>query len=270
MHQGTTSTGTPVWTYGESSSGIPAGGSARELWPTTNPARLHYSQKHKGVRTSRPYSSHPNRHYLGGLYGSPFVKYSELEKKFHDVSMDDSTTSDNWEVTTSMNLIAQGAQRSQRIGRKIMITSIHAHGRFYLNAQGDVTSVAGGHHCKIYLLLDTQCNGANPTTAQVFTTTNDINSFLNLHNGERFKILWKHQDTVQPTAGGSAATGADYNGEAKIWEMHQQVNIPIYYDSTTGAITEIKSNNLFWAYCRSASTGTVSFIWTTRIRFIDL
>ena len=90
----------------------------RGLPHTSNPARLHYSQKHKGIRTSRSYREHPHRHNLIGLLSSPFVRKSDLELKWHDVNSGD-VLSTTWTASTSLVLIGQGTGEALRIGSKL-------------------------------------------------------------------------------------------------------------------------------------------------------
>lgn len=219
-------------------------------------------------------SGYFGRFNRGGAYSrlraNPFVRRADVEKKFHDVTIADATTGTTWEESTSQNLIAQGTTEVQRIGRKVVVKDIHMRGEVLLSALQDSAAIGEAVHWRLLLVLDKQANGANAAVGDVIETTTNINSFNNLANKDRFKILWQTRDTLNSTgASGTGVTG-DHAGDVKIIEYHKKVNIPIEFDSTTGAITEIKSNNLFWMFCRSQAGGTVTLNMVTRLRFTDL
>ena len=67
-------------------------------------------------------------------------------------------------------------------------------------------------------------------------------ALINLDNSKRFRILKKCIFTFQSGAGVSGA----YNEVTLPFEYYRKLNIPIDYSSTTGAIAEVKSNNIFW------------------------
>lgn len=200
------------------------------------------------------------------------VRMAQVERKFLDTLISAQATSNAWQVTNSQNLIAQGTTQSTRVGRKVTIRNIHCSGQVELTDTVDVEASPGPVKVKICLMQDTQANGANPTasgTAGVYSDT-DINSFHNLANAGRFRTLYVWEDVLNVSGGAGAGTsGNDWAGETKPLAYHKDVNIPIEFNSTTGAITEILSNNLFWAFCASNSAGC-TFTVRTRIRFTDL
>lgn len=188
------------------------------------------------------------------------------EQKFLDTTL--SFTVDNTaEVPATggqVNLIPQGVTESQRIGRKAFVKSIQLRARMILDPAAAADSAVNVY---MYLLLDKQANGGPATVANVFTNTDLSNGLLNLNNSGRFIILkkWIYDFNI-----GAGVTTA-YNNVVKHIEFYKKCNIPIEFDSTTGAITEIRSNNVFLI---AGSTGvgqddtvTVSGQW--RIRFTD-
>jgi len=89
---------------------------------------------------------------------------------------------------------------------------------------------------------------------------------LNLNNSGRFRILKKMTFLFNPPAGVSAA----YNTMIKPVEFYKRCNIDVDWSSTTGAITEIRSNNIF-VIAGSAGTAaddTISFAGNCRLRFL--
>lgn len=168
---------------------------------------------------------------------------------------------------------------SERTGRKVTIRAINVNGHIQPLQSSSVTTatfltsgVIRSVLCRVMLILDTQCNGALPSVANVLQTT-DVLGFLNLENSGRFVILWNKVITVGHTA---AAAGWDgsvlkkvVGGDGMGISYNKKCCIPIEYDNTasTGAVGTIKSNNLFWLFIANGIEATYSL--KTRIRFTD-
>lgn len=166
-------------------------------------------------------------------------------------------------ATGQLNLIPQNVTESGRIGRKCTIKTIHMKGNINLDpgASVDVASTA-----YLYVVLDRQANGAAAAITDVMTSANLSTAFRNLSNMGRFKVLKVMRWTLNPTAGVSTA----YNWVARSYEFYLKVNIPLEFSGTTGAITEIRSNNVFLlAGTDSLSDDIISLNGATRIRFSD-
>lgn len=234
-------------------------------------ARSRVAQASRGYQRTGGYYGRFN---LGGAYSrlrrNPFVRRSDVEKKFIDTTIADATTGTTWEASTSQNLVAQGTTESTRVGRKIVIKNIMCHGRWTLSPTDDGTAIRGPCYIRCLLVLDKQANGAIPATSQVVETDTSVDTFNNLANKDRFKILYSKKIMLNPPSSGGTAIAMDVGGDGDQFEFYKKCNIPIEFDSTAGAITEIRSNNLFWMYVRSDASGTVTFNVTTRLRFTDL
>lgn len=204
----------------------------------------------------------------GGSYG----RYGRLaalrglvpEKKFFDTALSfnfDSTG--EVPATGQLALIPQGDTESTRDGRKAMIESIQIRGELIFTP-GAAASAAAADVTHLYLVLDTQCNGAAAQATDVFTGNNFATAMLNLNNSGRFRIL-KHW--VHTWAPGAGVTGA-YINCAKQLEYYKKCKIDMDWSSTTGALTEIRSNNIFLLAGSGLGTDdTVSFTGTCRLRF---
>jgi len=216
------------------------------------------------------------RYNLGGAYSrlrrNPFVRRSEVEKKFLDTLQSAVAITNSWQVSNSQNLIVQDTTQSGRIGRKVVIKNIHCQGQVVLSPDDDITTPSN-QKVRVMLMLDTQCNGANPTASGIsgVMLDTDVNSFHSLANKDRFKTLYECEEVLVAQAGaGTGVAGVnDFGGDIKKLEFHKKVNIPIEFDAAAGAITEIRSNNLFWIFC-GAATGVSTFTVRTRIRFTDM
>jgi len=186
--------------------------------------------------------------------------------KFHDVG--NSFTFDNTAIVPAsgqLALIAQGDTESTRDGRKAVIKSVQIRGTMsFIPGAGATASVV----TYLYLILDTQTNGAAAAVTDVFTSTSMSTNMLQLNNSGRFRILKKWVHTFNATAGVTTA----YNPVNKSLEFYKKCNIPMDWNSTAGAITEIRSNNLFLMAGSDTFNGnsdnTVTFTGTTRLRFV--
>ncbi len=182
----------------------------------------------------------------GGSYG----RYgSGMELKFLDKDSDSTTISASGEVTTSLNIIAQGTTESERIGRNIFIRKIQLNILMDLAAAADQADIPNGDILRIMLFVDTQTNGANAAVLDLLETAT-FNSYRNLANSHRFVVLmdqcWPMNRIVAGTDGASTVSTPLIT--KNLIKKFFSVNIPIEFDSTAGAITEMRSNNVAMLY----------------------
>jgi len=183
------------------------------------------------------------------------------EKKFFDTAIAfnfDSTG--EVPATGQLTLIPQGDTESTRDGRQAVIKSVQIRG---VVSYAPAASAAGATIGYLYLVLDTQCNGAAAAITDVFTSNVMATNLLNLNNSGRFRILKKWVCPQTSQAGVSAA----YGGNQKQIEFYKKCNIPVDWSAATGAITEIRSNNLF-LMAGSTSDDLQGFQGSCRLRFM--
>lgn len=202
----------------------------------------------------------------GGFYGR--FPPSGNEVKFFDTQVS-FTVDTTGEVPTSgqLCLVPQGVTESTRVGRKMVIKSLTMHGQMF-TTYGVAASANSTGTTSVYLVLDKQANGAAAAITDIFTSNVVPTSVRNMAYSERFVILKKWEHAWYPSAGVSAA----FADTSRVIKFYKKLEIPVEFSSTTGAITEIKSNNLF--LCGGASGNgaiddTVTFAATCRIRFSD-
>jgi len=197
----------------------------------------------------------------GGNYGRYAGRGAEL--KFFDT-----TTSFNIDqtgevpATGQLNLIPQGVTESTRVGRKCVLKSIQAKWDLaYSPAAAAIAATVG----VIYVILDKQANGAAAAATDVFTGTNLTQAMHNLSNSQRFVVLKKMPFVFNAQAGVSTA----YNSTVKHVEFYKKCNIPLEFSSTTGAITEIRSNNVFLLAGAYNTDDLIGVSGVVRVRFSD-
>ncbi len=200
----------------------------------------------------------------GGFFGR-FAQKGEL--KFHDLDIDDATVASGATIVQdSCNKIAQGVTEITRVGRKCTIRSINWRFQVSTNAQSNTASPAT-EVVRVILYLDKQANGATAASGDI-VETDDFQTFNNLANKSRFRTLMDRTYPLQLMAASGADATAEWAGENLTDTFFKRVNIPIEFDSTTGAITEIKSNNI--GVLILGKQGLATFSSKMRLRFSDV
>ena len=165
---------------------------------------------------------------------------------------------------SGLQVIVAGNGENNRIGRKVTVKSIQFRGTFLAVPSTSANFSAVIH---LYLIQDTQTNGALAGFTDVFTGAQANTAMYNLDNSKRFRILKKWVCDFNATAGATTA----YNNQSKHIEFYKRCNIPINYSSTTGAISEVASNGLFLAagVTPNGADDDITLEGTVRIRFVD-
>jgi len=149
-------------------------------------------------------------------------------------------------IFPSLNLIAQGTNENERIGRKVHIRSIMW--RWLCTLDNDVLPGNTSVFPRLMVILDKQCNGA-PSVASGNNgpmESANFQSFNNLENSHRYKILYDRFLSFSATSGsGTGAAGTQFGDAVRHGSFYHKCNIPIEFSSTAGVIGEIRSNNIF-------------------------
>lgn len=237
-----------------------------------------FSSATVSLAAARPYSAPrkrvykrpfvPGRSRVGGFYG----RYSgvKAELKFHDIVVDDAQIATGGVIQNAgtINIIPQGVTEIQRIGRKCTIKSIwwkYSLDIPEIDAQGDP---GNGDQVRLILYQDKQCNGATATAGGILETAGGVRSFRNLANQGRFVILMDKLHTLSyQTLASDGAGLVSSSNLRRNWSFYKRCAIPIEFDSTTGALTEIRSNNLG---VLAVSAGGIARLQSEfRLRFSD-
>ncbi len=195
------------------------------------------------------------------------------ELKFFDTQKAATTVAQTGTVLDdSLNHIAQGVTENERVGRKCTVRSIHLHGTYQNSNVTSVNDTKNG--VRIIVYLDKQANGATVAVSDILediTATNGYNSFRNLANSGRFRILFDkrfpiHYPAVAQTAAGTFSTYLSMRN----WSFHKTgLSIPLEFNGATGAIGEIRSNNIGIVGISVDSDGLPLVNYTCRLRYSD-
>ncbi len=160
-------------------------------------------------------------------------------------------------------IIASGTGESERIGRKITLHSVAVNG--FLTLGPTVVDVANTSTVvSMRIIQDSQTNGAKFVGTDL-QETDTYTSFNNLVNSGRFRTLHKQTFELVSKAG---ATAIVWGEDVRDVSAHVPLNIPIEYSSTTGAVTEVRSNNIYIVF-QSSSGNLATFTGFCRVRFTD-
>lgn len=213
------------------------------------PARRMYKKPRKGyMRTS-------------GNYG----RYSPMgqELKFLDTSFNQTTVATAGNIVlSSVNLVPQGVTESTRIGRKCTLRALSL--RYVIQIKPTTNTNNTDDGLRLIIYLDKQCNGTSAAVTDILRTA-DYLSYNNLANKDRFRILKDSFVDIHSTAGGGSTASFGEVGITK--QVHLKCNIPIEFSGVTGAITEIRSNNI--GVLIISDSADVSCEGLVRIRYSD-
>lgn len=227
---------------------------------------LAVARPYKKPYTKRRKTFIPGVDRTGGYYGRYSGRDGEL--KFHDVTLDDAVIATAANIGTgTINVIPQGVGEEARVGRKCTIKSIMW--RYKLTLPKIVEGgAAEGDSVRMILYVDKQCNGAAASPTDIVTPASNIHGFRDLVNGGRFKILMDKMFTINPTNGASESAGTfSSSGVLREGQFYKTCNIPLEFDGVTGAVSEIRSNNInVWLISSGNKIGLESRF---RLRFSD-
>ncbi len=217
--------------------------------------------KYYGMKKRRFYKPRPKyRRHVSDL------KPGEL--KFHDLATVDTVVSatGSTDDIPSCNLIAQGVTEVTRVGRKCTIRKILW--KFDLKIPTTATANETSEVVQVMLYLDKQANGAAAAVLDILETAAN-NEFRNLSNSGRFVILMNRTYALNcPAGSGRGSTDTLSYGEQVVHdEFYKDCNIPLEFSATTGAITELRSNNI--GILTISKDGTANLNGKMRLRFSD-
>lgn len=202
-----------------------------------------------------------------GAYGMGAGKYGQRpELKFLDKSTIQTIPAAGLIHELSINLIPQGVTESQRVGRKCTIKSVHA--RIQIEIPSATDPIDASDTLRVIIYLDKQANGATAAVADILEVI-DYTSYFNLENSSRFLILHNKFIPINATAAaiGVGALGFTSNRGQLFYQWSKRCNIPIEFSGVTGAIGEVRSNNI--GILAISEGGEVRLETRTRVRFSD-
>ncbi len=179
-----------------------------------------------------------------------------VEVKFKDITFDN-TGIETGGAASNLLLIAQGDGESERNGRKILVTDVHW--RWQLSLPDNDPAQLAEDVVRLMLVIDKQCNGAGLSTTALLTEEN-YQAFTNLHNQDRFDILF---DETVPLKFGNAGTVVTGKLDG---EFAETLRLPVLYKASTPAVADQTSINL--VALALSQNGVADIASRIRVRFL--
>lgn len=163
-------------------------------------------------------------------------------------------------VDESLNLIKQGTQPSQRIGRKVVVKRLQMRG--HVRLQSVVAGITPNRPLRFRLIVycDKQCNGAAGSAEQILQSRNNsadasvdkdvtLDNYRNMEYIDRYRIIYDKTHTLNPLTLSTADVSGlriDSSGVYKTFNFGKNMNLEIIWGTVaaSGTIDQIQSNNL--------------------------
>lgn len=188
------------------------------------------------------------------------------ELKAFDTAISSTLDTTTEVINTSLNLVQTGDTFQNRDGATILVKSVQIVGRV---AQVPAAAAVSAPIAYIWVVWDKQPNGASLTAANAATgylNTDVAQSALpTVPTQYRFKTLARIVIPLNSSAGVTTAYN-NYSQEVNYYHKFKEP-LEIRFSASTGAITDVMSNNLAIVAGAADSDDTISFTGTARIRF---
>jgi hypothetical protein len=231
------------------------------------PKRVGIKRRRTKKRSLKPYQKGYFR--KSGFYGrfSGCAPGCAPELKYFDGNDQVSNVAAAGAVWDSLNEIPQGTTAITRIGRKAVIKSLKLNYTVQLPMQTGESDPKHGDTVRMIVFIDKQANGATAAVTDILESA-AWKSYYNLANSDRFQILLdKYHNLNYLTLAADQANNFDQGEVEKHYLRNFKLNMPVEFSSTTGAITEIRSNNIGILWISNHAEAHVFMRW--RLRFTD-
>lgn len=197
-----------------------------------------------------------------------YLARSNVELKWFDTIKASTQPSNSGTLLNgSLNLIAQGTDQDDRVGRKVTVKSVELRGQTRLLSNNNAAAL--GDHIRVVVFIDHQHNQDSTGAAwlDIFDDA-DINSFRRLDNEKRFTLLVDKVIDLNAYCALDTAVATVVSGEViKSFHFWRRCDCQLEFSGTSGAITELTSNNIGVI---AIADGISPYIgYTARIRYTD-
>lgn len=235
-------------------------------WRKTPTWRPRQTRRPDVVMQDKPVYRRKNIRY-GGFMG--------IERKFIDTVKTATDLSGGWAgseldpAASTLCAPTKGTGPSDRDGDHIVIKQIMVKGVVYTKVRNDEANVSGPYHFAIYLVQDTQSNGAQLNGEDVMVATDPEEwSFRNLQYARRFRILAKKTGSISPTVTSTdGANTCSLGGGQRTFQFMVNCNIPVDFIGNAGTIADIGNNSIHIIACAS-TTSCLTCAYHARVRFV--
>ncbi len=210
----------------------------------------------------------------GGFLGIE-LKFLDTSRGLLGVAVNTDATGGEQDPATvnSLSSVAQGDGEQNRDGRQCIFKSIFVSGVVEVANQLNQTAAHPASIVFIALVLDTQTNGTQLNSEDVYKNIGGTAMTLpyvmrNLQFIKRFKILATKRIVVQRPTLTWDGTNMEMGGLQVPWSMYKKLNIQANYSGTTAVITNSTDNSLHIVAFSSSSSLVPRITYNSRLRFV--
>lgn len=167
-----------------------------------------------------------------------------------------------------LNAVAQGTTQNQRDGQSYHIKSVNVRGSIYRKSTADATAAWNYTTGWIALVLDTQSNGAQLNSEDVYTSVGlPSQSFRNLQYAPRFRVLKYFEFNFDSPNMSFDGTNIERGGQVVPFNFYvKNLNIPVRCTDTGATVADIQDNSLHIIGAASDTSPYISY--ESRVRFV--
>lgn len=206
-----------------------------------------------------------------------------IEKKYYDTSKALTAITSPTDATggeldpatvNALSAPAQGDTDTNRDGRKIVVKSVQVTGLVNVPAQANQTAADTGNVVFIALVQDTQTNGAQLNSEDVFTNpaaagSTAVTPLRNMLYSSRFKVLATTTLDMTNPALGYDGTNMEQNGLVRTFSFFKKLEMPVSFNSTTTAgVDAVVDNSLHLIAFTNSTALAPQLSYNARIRFV--
>jgi len=173
----------------------------------------------------------------------------------------------------SLNSIAQGDTEVNRDGRQCILKSVLVQGMVEVAAQLNQTAAHPSTIVFIALVLDTQTNGAQLNSEDVYTNPSGTVQtlpfvFRNLQFISRFQILATRRISISRPTLTWDGTNMEMGGLSVPFIIYKKLNITVNFSNTSAVIANVTDNSLHVVAFSSSSSLVPRLVYNSRVRFV--
>lgn len=212
-----------------------------------------------------------------------------VDLKWLDTSLTSGILQDNADLSSGvvnpvtqecLSAMAQGDGVSERIGKRVIIKNVQVKGVCEILSQANAGAPLGDVFCFVALILDTQTNGTEVLSQQVYTNPSASPALpcwpmRNLEYTHRFKVLAKAMGRFSPASSQAA------NVSSSLWDertrtfrfnFYKKCGIQANYTGNSDIIDNVVDNSIqmiaWYSHLGSPPFGSPVIHYNARIRYI--
>lgn len=206
-----------------------------------------------------------------------------IEKKFYDTGLDSGAlvaptgaAGAEFDPATvaTISAPAQGDGESNRDGRQIALKSAQINGLISVPVQANQTATDVAPVVSIFLVLDTQTNGAQLNSEDVFTNPAGVANtawapFRNLQYAKRFRVLSHKVVRIPMPQITYDGTNIEQGGVQVPFTMYVPLkNLVVNFTGTTAGVSNVTDNSLHVIAYASNISLAPTINYNARVRFV--